>query len=51
MFFDTRPTGEFIAGGRSTTENLKPLEPDLTRICEKLPRKFGGWKPKKMSKV
>jgi hypothetical protein len=45
MYFDTRPTMGFIAGGRATTENLKAQEPDMTKAFRKLGLRVGGWKP------
>lgn len=51
---DTRPSFDFIAGGRGTTENLNPLEPDLTaalRKCGYSTGHWGGERPVKMVKA
>lgn len=45
MFLDTRPSMDFIAGGRGTTENLRAQEPDMTKAFRKLGLRVGGWKP------
>jgi hypothetical protein len=44
VFFDTRPTGNFLANGRGFNERLAPREPDLTVVMEKLGYKVGGWR-------
>lgn len=43
MYLDTRPNMEFFAGGRGSTELLKPHEPDLVRAAHKLGLRVGGW--------
>ena len=50
MYLDTRPTMEFIAGGRGFTENLKEKEPCLTVVYDKLGLRVGQWTPSKSSK-
>ena len=49
MYLDTRPSMEFISGGRSFTESLDPKEYDLTLAFHKLGLKIGrfGAKAKK----
>jgi hypothetical protein len=47
---DTRPSFDFIAGGRGTTENLNPTEGDLTSVLRRLGYNTGHWggaKPEK----
>lgn len=34
---------DFIVGGRNVTEALEPKEYDLTKVCQKLGLKTGGW--------
>lgn len=50
VFLDTRPTMDFIAGGRSFTENLDPKEHDLTLAFYKLGLKVGRWGSKSSKK-
>ena len=48
MYLDTRPSLDFIAGGRCFTEDLDPKETDLTLAFAKLGLKCGRWgAPKK----
>ena len=51
VFFDTRPSMDFIAGGRLTTTNLDPKEYDLTLAYRKLGLKVGRWGDRSKSKV
>lgn len=44
MFLDTRPTGDFIPGGRGVTELLSAQEPDMVVAFQKLGLQVGGWK-------
>lgn len=48
VYFDTRPTYEFIAGGRGFTENLEPREPCVASAFQRLGLKVGGWGAKAM---
>lgn len=41
--FDTRPSFDFIAGGRQTNELLEAQEPDITLMFSKLGLEVGGW--------
>jgi hypothetical protein len=43
MSLNTRPTAEFMAGGRNFSELLDPMEPDLTVALHKLGLKVGLW--------
>jgi hypothetical protein len=48
VYFDTRPTMDFVAGGRLFTTNLDAKEFDLTYAFHKLELKIGRWgRPKK----
>jgi len=50
MYFDTRPTMDFVPGGRLFTEKLDPREPDMTLAFYKLGLSVGRWGAKKSSK-
>ncbi len=51
-YFDTRPTMDFMAGGRLSNEKLGPREVDLTVMYHKLGLKTGRWNaPKKAGAV
>jgi hypothetical protein len=45
-YLDTRPTGDFISGGRGFTENLEPKENDPAQAFKKLGLQVGGWNAK-----
>ncbi len=47
VIFDTQPSLEFIAAGRSFNEMLDAKEQDLTVVCHKLGLKIGRWGAKK----
>jgi hypothetical protein len=51
-YFDTRPSLDFVSGGRSFTESLDPTEADITLAFHKLGLKIGRWghKPKAKAK-
>lgn len=49
-YLDTRPSGSFIAGGRSFNERLKPREMDMTLAFHKLGLKIGRFGSKKSGK-
>ena len=44
VFMDTRPTLDFMSGGRGFNESLAPREYDLVEMAEKLGKKVGGFK-------
>lgn len=44
VFMDTRPTLDFVSGGRGFNESLAPREYDLVEMAEKLGKKVGGFK-------
>lgn len=46
-YLDTRPSGTFIANGRSFNEKLKPREPDMTVAFHKLGLQVGRYGSKK----
>lgn len=50
VFIDTRPSGDFIPGGRGYNENLKETEADMTAAFMKLGLKVGQWGAKKVTK-
>lgn len=43
VFADTRPTLDFVSGGRGFNEVLAPREYDLVEMAEKLGKKVGGY--------
>lgn len=45
VYMDTRPTLDFVAGGRGFNESLDAKEYDLVQVAKKLGKKVGGWKP------
>lgn len=45
VFMDTRPSLDFVAGGRGFNEALQPKEYCLVEFAEKLGKKVGGFKP------
>lgn len=45
VFMDTRPTLDFVSGGRGFNEALDPREYDLVAVAKKLGKKVGGFKP------
>lgn len=47
VFLDTRPSMDFLAGGRSFTESLEPKEYDMTVAFHKLGLKIGRFGAKK----
>lgn len=47
VYFDTKPSMDFIAGGRMTNEKLNAKEYDLTLVYHKLGYKIGFWGRKK----
>lgn len=42
VYMDTRPTLDFVSGGRGFNESLSPKEYDLVEMAEKLGKKIGG---------
>lgn len=44
VYMDTRPTLDFVAGGRGFNEALQPKEYCLVEFAEKLGKKVGGFK-------
>jgi hypothetical protein len=50
MYLDTRPTMDFVPGGRLFTEKLDPREPDMTLAFYKLGLTVGRWGAKKGKK-
>lgn len=48
---DTRPSFEFISGGRNFTEALEPNEYDMTAVFRKLGLKVGNWGAKSAKPV
>ncbi len=44
VFMDTRPTLDFVSGGRGFNESLAAREYDLVEMAEKLGKKVGGFK-------
>jgi len=50
-YLDTRPSADFISGGRGFTEALKAREPDLTLAFHKLGLKIGRFGAAKAKKV
>lgn len=50
MYFDTRPTMDFVPGGRLFTEKLDPREDDMTLVYAKLGLSVGRWGKKSKSK-
>ncbi len=43
VFMDTRPTLDFVSGGRGFNEAMAPKEYDLVEMAEKLGKKIGGF--------
>mgnify|MGYP001596547606 CR=1 FL=1 len=43
VFMDTRPTLDFVSGGRGFNEALAPREYDLVEMAEKLGKRVGGF--------
>lgn len=43
VYMDTRPTLDFVSGGRGFNEALQPKEYDLVEMAEKLGKKVGGF--------
>lgn len=43
VFMDTRPTLDFVSGGRGFNEVMAPREYDLVEMAEKLGKKVGGY--------
>lgn len=50
MYFDTRPTMDFVPGGRLFTEKLDAKEPDMTKAFYALGLSVGRWGSKKAKK-
>jgi hypothetical protein len=44
VYMDTRPTLDFVAGGRGFNESLAQKEYDLVEVAKKLGKKVGGFK-------
>jgi hypothetical protein len=44
VYMDTRPTLDFVAGGRGFNESLQQKEYDLVEMAKKLGKKVGGFK-------
>lgn len=43
VYMDTRPTLDFVSGGRGFNEAMAPREYDLVEMAEKLGKKVGGY--------
>ena len=43
FYLDTKPSGDFVANGKSFNESLATKEPDMTLAFEKLGLKVGKW--------
>lgn len=44
VFMETRPTLDFVSGGRGFNESLDPKEYDLVAVAEKLGKTVGGYR-------